>query len=53
MGTLGSPYEFFNEWKRLAEGDEGSVALETMLRGICSKDVFLDLFQNFVLFDHF
>lgn len=53
VGTLGSPYEFFNEWKRLAEGDEGSVALETMLRGICSKDVFLDLFQNFVLFDHF
>ena len=53
VGTLGSPYEFFNEWKRLAEGDEGSVALETMLRGICSKDVLLDLFQNFVLFDHF
>ena len=53
VGTLGSPYEFFNDWKRLAEGDKGSVALETMLRGICSKDVFLDLFQNFVLFDHF
>lgn len=53
VGTLGSPYEFFNDWKRLAEGDKGSVALETMLRGICSRDVFLDLFQNFVLFDHF
>ncbi len=34
VGTLGSKYEFFHEWKRLSEDDEGSVALETMLRGI-------------------
>ena len=33
VGTLGSKYEFFHEWKRLSEDDEGSVALETMLRG--------------------
>lgn len=52
VGTLGSKYEFFHEWKRLEENDQGSVALETMLRGICKKENFLDLFENFILFDH-
>ena len=52
VGTLGSTYEFFHEWKRLKEEDEGSVALETMLRGICRKETFLDLYENFILFDH-
>lgn len=52
VGTLGSKYEFFHEWKRLSEQEEGNVALETMLRGICKKDNFLDLLENFILFDH-
>lgn len=52
VGTLGSKYEFFHEWKRLSEEDEGSVALETMLRGICKKENFLDIYENFILFDH-
>lgn len=52
VGTLGSKYEFFHEWKRLKEDEEGSVALETMLRGICKKENFLDLFENFILYDH-
>lgn len=52
VGTLGSKFEFFHEWKRLAEEDQGSVALETMLRGICKKENFLDLFENFILYDH-
>ena len=52
VGTLGSKYEFFHEWKRLSEGDAGSVALETMLRGICKKETFLDLLENFILYDH-
>ena len=52
VGTLGSKYEFFHEWKRLNEADAGSVALETMLRGICKKENFLDLFENFILYDH-
>ncbi len=52
IGTLGSKYEFFHEWKRLAEKEQGSVALETMLRGICRKENFLDLFENFILYDH-
>ena len=52
VGTLGSKYEFFHEWKRLKEDEEGSVALETMLRGICNKHNFMDLFENFILYDH-
>lgn len=52
VGTLGSSYEFFHEWKRLKEEDEGDVALETMLRGICKKENFLDIVENFILFDH-
>ena len=52
VGTLGSKYEFFHEWKRLEEKEQGNVALETMLRGICKKDNFLDLLENFILYDH-
>jgi len=52
VGTLGSKFEFFHEWKRLSEKDAGNVALETMLRGICKKENFLDLLENFILFDH-
>lgn len=52
VGTLGSKYEFFYEWKRLSEEEKGSVALEVMLRGICKKENFLDLLENFILFDH-
>ncbi len=52
VGTLGSPFEYFHEWKRLSEVEPGNVSLETMLRGICNKKNFLDLFRNFILFDH-
>ena len=52
VGTIGSDYKFFHEWKRLKEEDEGVVDFETMLRGICKRDTFLDLFSNFILYDH-
>lgn len=52
VGTLGSPWEFFHEWKRLKEEDDGNVELQTMLRGICRKENFIDLLENFILFDH-
>ncbi len=52
VGTLGSKYEFFHEWKRLQEDEEGAVDLETMLLGICRKENFIDLLENFLLFDH-
>lgn len=52
VGTLGSKYEFFHEWKRLKEKDPGSVDLETMLLGVCNKTNFMDLLENFILFDN-
>lgn len=52
VGTLKSKWAFFHEWKRLDESDSGDVELATMLRGICKKENFLDLLENFILFDH-
>jgi type I restriction enzyme R subunit len=52
IGTIGSKWEFFHEWKRLTEMDAGNVKLPTMLRGICKKENFLDLLENFILYDH-
>ena len=52
VGTIDSKWEFFHEWKRLAEEDAGNVELQTMLSGICRKENFLDLLENFILYDH-
>ena len=52
VGTIDSKWEFFHEWKRLNEMEEGNIELPTMLRGICKKENFLDLLENFILFDH-
>jgi len=51
MGSLSAKYGHFNDWKRLAEDDLGIVDFETMLKGVCSKSNFMDLFENFILFD--
>jgi len=52
VGTIDSKWEFFHEWKRLTEQEAGSIELPTMLRGICKKENFLDLLENFILYDH-
>lgn len=52
IGTLGSKYEFFGQWKHLQEGDTGSKNLKNLLRGVCNKKNFLDLLENFILYDH-
>ena len=52
VGTIDSKWEFFHEWKRLTEEDVGNIELPTMLRGICKKENFLDLLENFILYDH-
>lgn len=51
IGSFSSKFEHFADWKRLAEEDEGVVDMETLLKGICNKQNFLDLFENFILFD--
>ena len=51
MGASHAPYDVFAPWKRLEEGGPESVGLETMLRATCEPARFLDLIENFVLFD--
>jgi len=51
VGTFTSPFDFFHDWKRLDEEDPGVVDWETMLRGTCAKERFLDIVENFVHFD--
>jgi type I restriction enzyme R subunit len=51
IGALGGKYEHFYNWKRLEEADPGVVDMETLLKGVCDKRNFLDLFENFILYD--
>ncbi|MFC3416589.1 type I restriction endonuclease subunit R [Algoriphagus hitonicola] len=51
IGSVTSPYKFFNEWKRIEEDEEGIVSLDTILRGTCDRNRLMDLFENFILFD--
>lgn len=52
IGSITGKYEHFHEWKRITEDDEGIVALDRIIIGICEKKRFLDLFENFILFDN-
>lgn len=51
VGSITGKYEHFHEWKRISEDEEGIVALDRIIQGICDKQRFLDLFSNFILFD--
>lgn len=51
MGPSHAAFETFAPWKRLEEDGPESVALETMLRATCEPTRFLDLVENFLLFD--
>lgn len=52
FGSLTSPYEFFNEWKKVEDESEApNTDLRTMLWGVCDKTRLLDIFENFTLFD--
>lgn len=51
IGSITAKYEHFSDWKRLAEGDKGVVQMETLLKGVCKRENFLDIFENFTLFD--
>ena len=50
IGTFNAPWEHFNEWKRINERDEGKVSLDTIIRGTCGKNRFIDIIENFILF---
>lgn len=52
FGSLTSPFEYFNEWKKIeSEDDETKKDLSTIIKGICDKKRLLDIFENFILFD--
>ena len=51
IGSLSGKYEHFHEWKRLEEDEPGVVDMETLLKGICNKNNFIDFFENFIVFD--
>ncbi len=51
VGSITSKWEHFHEWKRLAEEEPGAVDMETLLKGICDKRNFVDLVENFTVFD--
>ena len=51
VGTITAGYEHFHEWKRLSESDAGVVDMETLLKGVFNKINFMDIFENFILYD--
>lgn len=51
VGSITAGWEHFAEWKKVGgEEESGRVSLETMLRGVCDTNRFLDLVENFCLF---
>lgn len=52
VGGTFSPWQYFNEWKRINdEGEQGVVSLETAIRGLCAKDRLLDIIANFIVYE--
>ena len=51
MGPSHAPFDIFAPWKRLEEDGPESIALETMLRATCAPARFLDLIENFLIFE--
>jgi type I restriction enzyme, R subunit len=51
IGSLSSKFEHFSDWKRLAEEESGVVDMETLVKGVCNKRDFMDMFENFIVFD--
>ena len=51
IGSITAKYQHFHEWKRITEEEEGIVALDRIILGVCEKRRFMDLFENFILFD--
>ena len=51
MGGAHAPFDVFAPWKRLEEGGPERVGLETLPRATCEPARFLDLIENFLLFE--
>ena len=51
VGPSHAPFDIFGPWKKLDEDGPEDLSLETLLRGTCEPERFLDLIENFVFFD--
>jgi type I restriction enzyme R subunit len=51
IGSLTAKWEYFHDWKRLAEQEPGAVDMETLLKGVCDKRNLMDMVENFTFFD--
>ncbi|MBC8344728.1 MAG: type I restriction endonuclease subunit R [Candidatus Marinimicrobia bacterium] len=51
VGSITAGFDHFHEWKRLSESEPGVVDMETLLKGVCHKHNFMDIFENFILYD--
>ncbi|WP_126421180.1 type I restriction endonuclease subunit R [Asticcacaulis excentricus] len=51
MGPAHADFEVFAPWKKLHEDGPEDLSLETLLRATCEPQRFLDLIENFLLFD--
>lgn len=52
FGSLTSPFEFFNEWKKAkSEDDRPKTDITTIIHGVCDKERMMDIFENFILYD--
>ncbi|WP_404344908.1 type I restriction endonuclease subunit R [Vreelandella venusta] len=52
MGSISADYKHFVEWLKLDERDrrDASLPMESLLKIVCNKRRFMDLFENFILF---
>ncbi|HPS64280.1 MAG TPA: type I restriction endonuclease subunit R [Ignavibacteria bacterium] len=51
VGSFSAKYDYFHEWKRLEEDEKGAVDMETLLKGMFTKKNFMDIFENFIVYD--
>lgn len=53
IGSFTADYSHFSEWKKInSEGEEGIVSLDTIIKGTCQKSRFIDLLENFILYQN-
>ncbi|MGD8795180.1 MAG: HsdR family type I site-specific deoxyribonuclease, partial [Anaerolineae bacterium] len=51
LGTITSGWEHFSPWKKIDdEGEAGVISLETAVRGTCAPERFLDIVENYLIF---
>ncbi|MCO4839136.1 MAG: type I restriction endonuclease subunit R [Rhodobacteraceae bacterium] len=52
MGSISADYEHFADWLKLEESDkrDGMLPMEALLKIVCDKRRFMDLFENYILF---